>query len=152
VTRAERDRLRADAEERIKLGCYAPELRPNIVLPATEVVALCDALDAAEEAEARHVREWVDSIRNQEEKRDEAARRCEALENKLEVAERALASLHERVEYQSRVDFGGWTLPAGQHAIINVPGGHLSVVHTDSLRAWAREIGAALARLRGADE
>jgi hypothetical protein len=49
VNRAERDRLRAEAAERIELA-RDTAARPNIVLAASEVVAICDALDEAEKA------------------------------------------------------------------------------------------------------
>ena len=44
------------------------------------------------------------------------------------------------IEDQADRGVGGWTLPPGQNALVQAPGGHLSVVHTSLLRTWAEAL------------
>lgn len=45
--------------------------------------------------------------------------------------------LLESIEDQAERGAGGWTLPSGRSALVQAPGGHLSVVHTSLLGRWA---------------
>jgi len=55
-------------------------------------------------------------------------------------ATRALADETEELPANIRDQLGGWVLPVGSSAVVLRPGGHLSIVHTESLDAWAKDV------------
>lgn len=66
----------------------------------TECVSCGPLLARIAEIEARHVREWTDSIKDREEKRDEEARMREAQERRAEKAEARVAELERGITEQ----------------------------------------------------
>lgn len=53
---------------------------------------------------------------------------------------RALAAETDELPANIRDQLGGWVLPVGSSAVVLAPNGHLSIVHTESLEAWAKDV------------
>ena len=53
---------------------------------------------------------------------------------------RALAVETDELPANIRDQLGGWVLPVGSSAVVLAPNGHLSIVHTESLGAWAKDV------------
>lgn len=60
---------------------------------------------------------------------------------------RALASETDELAANIRDQLGGWVLPVGSSAVVRSLNGHLSIVHTSSLGAWAKDVEALRAAL-----